>query len=167
MTPLLLPLVHKRAPARQLVNVVMQLPAGVAVGLDANVRLAKEPDVAVLNRWRRLYKEERGIVFDADMGALIEHQRVFVYEVDKQIVAVAKLDLDLASLVEIGGVYTFPEFRKRGYGAGIVRDLATRIRHLGKTPTLQVDVENVPALQLYEKAGWEPKGKLARVWLTG
>jgi GNAT superfamily N-acetyltransferase len=167
MTPLLLPLVHKRSPARQLVNVVMQLPETIPAEADPRVRLAKEADIPQLNRWRRLYKEERGIVFDADMGALIEHQRVFVYEVDKQIVAVAKIDLELQRLVEMGGVYTFPEFRNRGYGAGIVRDLATRIRAQRKTPTLQVDVQNTPALQLYEKAGWQPMGKLARVWLTG
>lgn len=167
MTPLLLPLVHKRTPARQLVNVVMQLPENQPAAPDPHVRLARDTDIPQLNRWRRLYKEERGIVFDADMGALIDHQRVFVCEVDAQIVAVAKIDLDLANLVEIGGVYTFPEFRKRGYGAGIVRDLAARIRLQGKVPTLQVDVENTPALQLYEKAGWRPMGKLARVWLTG
>jgi GNAT superfamily N-acetyltransferase len=167
MTPLLLPLVHKRAPARKLVNVVMQLPAEVAVAMDPNVRLAQDADIPVLNRWRRQYKEERGILFDADMDAWVQHQRVFVYEVEKQVVAVAKVDLELHDLVEIGGVYTFPEFRKRGYGAGIVRDLACRIRQMGKTPTLQVDEQNDPAVQLYASAGWQQMGKLARVWLTG
>jgi uncharacterized protein len=83
------------------------------------------------------------------------------------VVSVAKFDLDLASLVEIGGVYTFPEHRQRGYGAALMRDLAQRIRQAGKVPTLQVDEENVPALRLYEKAGWKAMGKLARVWLTG
>jgi predicted GNAT family acetyltransferase len=46
-------------------------------------------------------------------------------------------------------------------------DLAHRIRQAGKTPTLQVDEQNLPALGLYEKAGWKALGKLARVWLTG
>jgi predicted GNAT family acetyltransferase len=101
------------------------------------------------------------------MDAWVQNQRVFVYERGKQIVALAKLDLELQSLMEIGGVYTFPEFRKQGFGAGIVRDIAARIRQLGKVPTLQVDEQNLPALQLYEKAGWRPMGKLARVWLTG
>ncbi len=167
MTPLLLPLVNRRVPARQLVNIVMQLPPDVPTAADPNVRLAQDIDVPTLNRWRRLYKEERGILFDADMDALVERQRVFVYELDKQVVALAKIDMDLQNLVEIGGVYTFPEFRKRGYGAGIVRDLASRIRQGGKTPTLQVDDQNTPALHLYEAAGWRTMGKLARVWLTG
>ncbi len=191
MIPLLLPLVHKRLPARQLVNVVMHLPPEVVVAADPHVRLARESDIPVLNRWRRQYKEERGIQFDADMDAWVENQRVFVYEIPVEpaagaagsaggtggvggvatvsgtIVAAAKIDLDLASLVEIGGVFTFPEHRNHGYGAGIVRDLAARIRHSGKMPILQVDEKNTPALGLYEKAGWRALGKLARVWLTG
>jgi ribosomal protein S18 acetylase RimI-like enzyme len=184
MTPLLLPLVHKRAPARQLINVVMQLPPGIAVAADAHVRLARESDIPVLNRWRRQYKEERGILFDADMDAWVQKQRVFVYELSAEessvsqpagggvaatsgtIVALAKIDMDLASLVEIGGVYTFPEFRHRGYGAAIVRDIAARIRQSGKMPTLQVDEQNTPALSIYQKAGWRALGKLARIWLT-
>ncbi|MCL2646258.1 MAG: GNAT family N-acetyltransferase [Phycisphaerales bacterium] len=168
MTPLLLAAVHRKASARQLVNVVMQLTAECQP--DPNVRVAREADIPTLNRWRRLYKEERGILFDADLDAWVHTQRIFVYEQDKegggQVVAVAKFDLELPSLIEIGGVYTFPEFRKRGYGAKIVSDLACRIRSTGKIPTLQVDEQNGPALRLYENAGWKPMGKLARVWLT-
>jgi ribosomal protein S18 acetylase RimI-like enzyme len=192
MTPLLLPLVRKRTPERQLINVVMQLPAEAVCGPNVHVRLARESDIPLLNRWRRLYKEERGIHFDADMDAMVQSQRVFVFELrdavpgdsaasgaayggtgmaggggDGRVVSVAKFDLELAALVEIGGVYTFSEYRHRGYGAALVGDLAHRIRQAGKVPTLQVDDQNVPALRLYEKAGWTAMGKLARVWLTG
>ncbi len=178
MIPHLLPLVHKRAPVKQSVNVVMQLPAEVAAASDPAVRLARDADAAVLTRWRKMYREERGILFDADMDAMIQAQRVFVQEeaapsgngagaAAGNIVAVGKFDLELARLVEIGGVFTFPEYRKRGYGARIVGDLASRIRVLGKVPTLQVDQDNVPAVRLYEKLGWKRMGELARVWLTG
>jgi GNAT superfamily N-acetyltransferase len=167
MTPLLLSVLHRKSPARQLVNVVMQLPAAVPCQSDANVRTAREADVPTLNRWRRQYKEERGILFDADLDAWVQTGRIFVYEHEKQVVAAAKFDLELPGLMEIGGVYTFPEFRKRGFGAKIVSDLACRIRQTHKAPTLQVDELNSQALRLYEGAGWTPMGKLARVWLTG
>jgi len=167
MVPLLLPVVNRKALARGLVNVVMQLPADVKVVADPNVRVAKESDVPVLNRWRRMYKEERGILFDADLDAWVQTGRVFVYEAEKQVVAVAKFDLELPRLIEIGGVFTFPEFRNRGFGGKIVGDLAGRIRAAGKVPTLQVDEQNGPALKLYQGAGWVGMGKLARVWLTG
>jgi GNAT superfamily N-acetyltransferase len=167
IAPLLLPVVHRKSPARQLVNVVMQLPDTFPCAQDENIRVAKPADLPILNRWRRQYKEERGILFDADLDAWINTGRLFVYEHEKQIVAVAKVDLELHRLMEIGGVYTFPEFRQRGFGSKIVSDLACRIRQAGKIPTLQVDEQNVPALSLYEEAGWQPMGKLARVWLTG
>jgi predicted GNAT family acetyltransferase len=161
-----------------LINVVMQLPSEVESVSQSHVRLARESDIPTLNRWRRLYKEERGIVFDADMDALVQNQRVYVYDLPTEeateagvgpggVVAVAKFDLELRTLVEIGGVYTFPEYRHRGYGAALMRDLAQRIRQMGKVPTLQVDEENLPALGLYEKAGWRAMGRLARIWLTG
>jgi ribosomal protein S18 acetylase RimI-like enzyme len=167
MVPELLPAVHRKAPARRMVNVVMQLPDSVPCEASTGVRPARDADIPVLNRWRRAYKEERGILFDADLDAWVATGRVFVFEHDGQIVAVAKLDLELPSLVEIGGVYTFPDYRQRGFGSMMVSDLARRIRAMKKVPTLQVDEENGPALRLYQSSGWVPMGRLGRVWLTG
>jgi ribosomal protein S18 acetylase RimI-like enzyme len=167
MLPQLLSLVNRKTAARQLINTVMQLPESVVVELDKDVRLAKESDIPMLNRWRKLYKEERGIPFDADVDAAIQSQKVFVCQHEEQVVAVAKLDLELNNLVEIGGVYTFPEFRQQGFGTRIVCDLAARIRQSSKIPTLQVDRENTAALHLYHQQGWTSIGALARVWLTG
>lgn len=166
MVPHLLPHVHKRVPARQLVNTVMQLSPDTKPQMDPAVRLAKESDLPMLNRWRRHYKEERGILFDADISGMINMQRVFVYEWDDHIVAVAKIDIEINRIAEIGGVYTFGEFRNRGFGRKIVDDLAARIQQKGKIPVLQVDRENLPACHLYERAGWRITGELARVWLT-
>jgi GNAT superfamily N-acetyltransferase len=167
MVPLLLPLVHKRSPARQLVNVVMQLPADAPTYPDPLVRVVRDADAPVLSRWRKLYREERGILFDADIDAWVQSKKIYVCEDQGQIVSLAKFDLELPRLIEIGGVYTFPEFRGCGYGARIVRDLAARIRTLGKIPTLQVDRENTTALRLYQRQGWKQMGMLARIWLTG
>jgi GNAT superfamily N-acetyltransferase len=167
MVPALLPAVHRKAPARRMVNVVMQLPESVPCEPATGVRVARDADVPMLNRWRRAYKEERGILFDADLDAWVATGRVFVFEEEGRVVAVAKLDLELPTLVEIGGVYTFPDHRQRGYGSQMVSDLAWRIRAMKKVPTLQVDEENGPALRLYQSTGWVPRGRLARVWLTG
>lgn len=166
MTPRLLSMVNRKAPARKTVNVMMMLPGDRPAALCGRVRLARDGDEPVLNRWRKLYNQERGILFDADVDAWIESRNVYVHETNGSIVALAKFDLILPTTVEIGGVFTFPEYRKQGFGAELVNDLACRIRQMNKTPLLQVDVENDPALALYQKMNWLELGRLARVWLT-
>ena len=166
MLPHLLALVNKKAPARKTVNVMMHFPTENAAQRSDRVRQAKNGDEAALNRWRKMYNQERGILFDADVDAWISSGNVFVYELDKQIVAAAKFDLTLPNMIEIGGVFTFPDFRKRGIGAELVRDLVARVRAMGKTPSLQVDVTNADAISVYLKAGWKIGGSMARVWLS-
>src|SRR5262249_16206815 len=114
MLPHLLPLVHRKAPARQLLHHVLPLPPPATATPDPLLRLPRAGDNATLNRWRTLYKQERGILFDADIEAWVQSGKVFVYDADGRPVAIAKFDLDLAHIVEIGGVFTFPEFRRRG-----------------------------------------------------
>lgn len=166
MTPRLLSMVNRKAAARKTVNIMMTLPAEKPAALSNKVRLARDGDEPVLNRWRKLYSQERGILFDADVNAWIESRNVYVHESNGDIVALAKFDLILPSTVEIGGVFTFPEYRKQGFGAELVDDMAARIRQMGKTPLLQVDAENDPALALYQKMNWIELGRLARVWLN-
>ncbi len=166
MLPHLLALVGKKSPARKVVNVVMHLPDQMSASHCDHVRVARNGDEAAINRWRKQYNQERGILFDADVDAWINSGNVFVYEMDKQIVAAAKFDLTLPSMIEIGGVFTFPEFRRRGIGGKLVRDLVWRIRAMKKKPSLQVDKTNTSALSIYQKTGWKVAGNLARVWLS-
>ena len=166
MLPSLLVAAHRKAPAKIVTNVMMQLGEATTPTISARVRKARDGDEPVLNRWRKMYKEERGILFDADVDAWIESGKVYVCEHANQIVAVAKFDLELATMVEIGGVYTFPEFRRQGFGRELVSDLACRIRTDKKTPVLQVDVDNESALRIYQSAGWSVMGRLVRVWIT-
>ncbi len=166
LLPRMLAAVNRKVVARRSINVVMRLPGDVDARIMPNVREAKDGDEVVLNRWRKQYKEERGILFDADVDAWIDSRSVFVLEVDGSVVACAKFDLVLPGMVEIGGVFVFPEFRRRGYGASLVGDLASRIRKMGRVATLQVDAENESALSIYHKAGWVAVGRIARVWLV-
>ena len=165
MLPQLLALVNRKAPAKKLVNVMMQLPESQPAEPSKLVRVAKNGDEQILNLWRKMYAQERGILFDADVDQWIKSGSVFVFEDDGQVRAAAKFDLVLQNIVEIGGVFTFPEFRKQGIARELVGDLACRIRQMNKKPALQVDVSNDPAIGLYQSAGWTESGRLARVWL--
>ncbi len=166
MTPRLLNLVNRKAPAKKNVNIRMTLPPEQPAALCPKVRLARAGDEPALHRWRKLYNQERGILFDADVNAWIESRNVCVHEPNGEIVALAKFDLALTTTIEIGGVFTFPEYRKQGFGGELVHDMVGRIRQMGKTPVLQVDAENDPALTLYQKMNWIELGRLARVWLN-
>lgn len=166
MLPGLLEKTNRKIPAKMAINIVMQLAEEMPATASVRVRLARDGDEAVLNRWRKLYKEERGILFDADVDAWIDSRKVYVCENAGQIVSIGKFDLELFNLIEIGGIYTFPEYRRHGFGRELVSDLAHRIRLAKKIPALQVDEENRSALKVYETAGWKCIGKLARVWIS-
>lgn len=166
MLPPMLKLVRRRQPAKMVTNCVMVLDENARVAEQPNVRASHADDEATLNRWRRLYSQERGILFEANIIDGIRAGNIFVYEVDGQVASVAKLDIDLPTHVEIGGVYTFPEMRAHGYGTALMEGLAFRIRQQGKTPMLQVDESNTSAYRLYQRLGWKELGRLSRVWLV-
>jgi predicted GNAT family acetyltransferase len=166
MLPQMLKLVRRRQPAKVLTNCVMILNENAFAKDRPHVRLARSEDESVLNRWRRLYSQERGILFEANILDGIRAGKIFVYEADGQITSVAKFDIELPTHVEIGGVYTFPEMRERGFGRELMEGLAYRIRQQGKIPMLQVDETNSSAYQLYLRLGWRELGKLTRAWLT-
>ena len=166
MLPQMLKLVRRKAAVKTVTNYVMALGVESAVSEHANVRPARAEDEAALNRWRRLYAQERGILFEANVLDGVRAGKVFVYDTGAEIASVAKLDMELPEHVEIGGVYTFPELRTKGYGRALMEDLALRIRKQGKTPLLQVDESNSTAHHMYLQLGWQEMGKVTRVWLT-
>ena len=55
---------------------------------------------------------------------------------------------------EVSGVCTHPDHRKRGYAAGLMREVARHILKLGETPFLHAFEDNVSAIALYEKLGF-------------
>ncbi|MGC8560691.1 MAG: GNAT family N-acetyltransferase [Phycisphaerae bacterium] len=166
MLPQMLMLVRRRQPAKMVTNYVMVLDENATIREQPNVRPARADDEATLNRWRRLYSQERGILFEANIIDGIRAGNIFVYEVGGQVLSAAKLDIDLPTHVEIGGVYTFPEVRAHGYGTALMEGLAFRIRQQGKIPMLQVDESNTSAYRLYQRLGWKELGQLSRVWLV-
>lgn len=164
--PQMLKLVRRKTAVKSVTNYVMALGGGATVNSHADVRLARVEDENALNRWRRLYAQERGILFEANVLDGVRAGKIFVYDTGADIASVAKLDMELPEHIEIGGVYTFPEMRSKGFGRALMEDLSFRIRKQGKTPLLQVDESNSPAHRLYSQLGWREMGKVTRVWLT-
>lgn len=73
---------------------------------------------------------------------------------DGKLVAMAGERLKLAGYTEVSGVCTHPDWRGRGYAAGLMGIVAQRIVARGETPFLHVYAGNGGAIALYERLGF-------------
>jgi predicted GNAT family acetyltransferase len=71
-----------------------------------------------------------------------------------QLVAMAGERMQPAGFCEVSGVCTHPDWRGRGYAAGLMRLAASRILARGETPFLHVMAANTGAIGLYEALGF-------------
>lgn len=55
---------------------------------------------------------------------------------------------------QLGGVYTLPQYRNRGYGKEVTRYLLDEISEKKKKATLFVKINNAPAIKLYRSLGF-------------
>lgn len=71
-----------------------------------------------------------------------------------RIVAQALVQTFTPEVSQIGGVGTFPEYQGKGYAKAVVSELCRRIIARGKTPTLIVKKDNLPAVRAYQSIGF-------------
>jgi predicted GNAT family acetyltransferase len=76
------------------------------------------------------------------------------------LVAMAGERLHLTGFTEISAVCTHPDYRGLGYGNTLMSALISRIIKRGETPILHVRTQNVGALRLYEKLGFQVRAQL-------
>lgn len=74
--------------------------------------------------------------------------------VQGRLAAMAGERLRLPGFTEVSAVCTHPDFRGRGYAAGLMSVLTRKIIARGETPFLHVFDHNVTAVRLYETLGW-------------
>lgn len=67
---------------------------------------------------------------------------------------------------QLGGVYTLPEFRNKGFARILVRKLAEGFTKAEKKAVLFVKEKNEPAKSAYTKAGFIPLGKYRIVYYS-
>lgn len=84
----------------------------------------------------------------------VEEDYLFAVKNGK-IVATACIQTTTDEISQIGGVYTTPKERGKGYCKAIVSMLCRRIIERGKVPTLMVRKDNTPAVKAYEALGFE------------
>jgi predicted GNAT family acetyltransferase len=72
----------------------------------------------------------------------------------------ATISRETEKLQIINNVFTPPKHRGKGYATEICSVVASRIRKKGNYPILTVNTENKHAINIYEKIGFQKKGKV-------
>lgn len=127
-----------------------------------NCRPAVERDLCQLISWRIAYdKETFGLDFEEssfkiekDLRERIRDQTIFVLETNGEIVSMADYNAMLPDIYQIGGVWTPPHLRSKGYAKAVIAGalLAARQKGVSKATLF---TKNPYAMRCYEKIGFE------------
>ena len=88
------------------------------------------------------------------MERTIEMGHYIGHKVDGNLVAMGGERMKAGEYVEISGIGTHPDFRRRGLGKGITCTLTNMIFERGETPFLHCWDGNEPAFTIYKKLGY-------------
>jgi len=96
---------------------------------------------------------------------LIEKKRAVIRVIDGRIASKCEYSAMTAEAVQLMGVWTAPEFRRRGLSRETLREVCGHLARKGRTVTLFVNDFNRPAVALYESLGFQRIGvNRALIW---
>lgn len=149
------------------------VPAALATGRCA-WRRARADDMELLTEWRVAYAREALGATESpalraesrEEVALIRHAHGdFVLEDQGQPVAFAAYNAQLPDIVQIGGVWTPPALRGRGYGRAVTAAALLAAREAGATRGV-LFTDSAPASRAYEALGFRLIGAYGLVRLA-
>jgi predicted GNAT family acetyltransferase len=120
-----------------------------------------------------MHKEEVGIdPLERDASGyrerireLIERKRSIVLVHQNRIAAKCEYSAVTSEAVQLMGVWTAPDLRRRGFSRVLLREVCGHLARKGKTVTLFVNDFNRPAVALYESLGFQRIGvNRALIW---
>ena len=106
-------------------------------------------------RGRRITEEEA--------KAMLEEQRCYGVIEDGVLVSMACRYLMLPEIGCVGGVYTEPLYRGRGYAKAVTSAISRDIVQSGAIAMLHVETDNAPAIRVYRKLGYQVAGR--KLWI--
>lgn len=125
---------------------------------QAEGRMATRSDIPRLVEYQHLYNQERSVAETPDWELLIQQAKVAVYEIEGQIVSIVRFGIETSRLVNLGGTYTFPGYRRQGYAARVLAFVVNQIIDRGRMAHLIVDRDNHSAVALYRQIGFKSIG---------
>ena len=141
----------------------------VVVPAGAIVRRATAPD---LDQLTHLYLGTDGFEQLSEdqvrrtMSGRIHSLRTFIADVDGRIVAGASTSAEIPTAAMIGGVWTAPDMRNRGYSSAVVAALTRDLLEEQRRPYLFYLVDNAPAAHVYTKIGFRIVGPWSIAYLN-
>lgn len=152
----------------------LRVPPALARG-EVVCRRATEADLERLVPWRAAYFVEAlgvppGEKTDArardTVARATEQGRAFVLEQDGELVSFSAFNAWIPACAQIGGVYTPPALRSRGYGRAVVAGSLQIVQAAEGTPrsVLFTDQDNRAAQRAYVALGYERVGDYALVF---
>lgn len=93
----------------------------------------------------------------------IHSGRLYVWEVDGEMVSMAAITHRAAREACINSVYTPSEQRKQGYASALVAELCEMILQDGLVPMLYADASNPVSNKVYRNIGFEPCGYIQEI----
>lgn len=93
------------------------------------------------------------------MKKAISENRVYAVVCDNRLVAKSAINATGINCVQIGGVFTVPQFRKKGFAEFLIKNVITEKFRQGKKIVLFVKPKNLAAITLYKRCGFSPFGK--------
>ena len=138
---------------------------------DGEARHATREDAPLVIEWMRAFTAEVHAPTGGDMSAtttaLIDAERIWRW-IDGEPRSTASLHPAVGGIVRIGGVYTPPWTRGRGYARRLVHDITTAAL---RTPgvrgcTLNTDASNPVSNSIYRQIGYVPVAEHAQFALV-
>jgi uncharacterized protein len=148
------------------------LNIGEMIGPDLGARssacrVAQSEDLALLLDWRFQYERESTGLPDAEstrefarsvIAAHVDRGEAFILDVDGQPVSSCTRNARAAESIQIGGVWTPPEFRNRGFGRTVVAEMLRKAARDGASRAV-LFTDNPAARRSYEALGFRQIGE--------
>jgi ribosomal protein S18 acetylase RimI-like enzyme len=169
----------RRLEAREILYALplerLRVPPLLASG-RASVRRAKPEELELLSSWSVAYAVEA--LNEPDNDEIVARERtarevaageLFVLELgDGAAVAKSGFNAVTRDTVQIGGVWTPPQLRRRGYARAVVAGQLQIARGEGKMRSvLFTPTTNTPAQRAYEAIGYVPIGEYGLIHFSG
>jgi predicted GNAT family acetyltransferase len=127
-------------------------------GAEGSARPADATEVDLLTDWMLRFLEEVGLDEHLDLRgrteAAVLDARMYVWEVEGEVVSHCGHGLAVGGQARIGPVYTPPEIRGRGYASNLVAHVTSVQLDRGLVPTLFTDLANPTSNGIYRAIGY-------------